>query len=127
MAGKKQTFGRLRMDSGHHRRIGVVILLLGVLAFVPATLRLCSLMVGSYAYYAEKALRNQTRTTHVAADRGDIFDRNMNLLATDTLVEEWPATKASCSLSCGFGKPEMPPYCRRCSKSAWRPVSSLWT
>ena len=87
MAGKKQTFGRLRMDSGHHRRIGVVILLLGVLAFVPATLRLCSLMVGSYAYYAEKALRNQTRTTHVAADRGDIFDRNMNLLATDTLVE----------------------------------------
>ena len=87
MRGKKQTFGRLRMDSGHHRRIGIVMVLLGVLAFVPAALQLYGLMVRGYGYYAEKALRNQTRTTHVAADRGDIFDRNMNLLATDTAVE----------------------------------------
>ena len=87
MDEKKQTFQRLRMDSGHHRRIGVVMVLLGMLAFVPAVMQLYSLMVKDYAYYAEKALRNQTRTTHVAADRGDIFDRNMNLLATDTAVE----------------------------------------
>ena len=87
MHAKKQTFGRLRMDSGHHRRIGIVMVLLGVLAFVPAAGQLYGLMVRDYDYYAARALRNQTRTTHVAADRGDIFDRNMNLLATDTAVE----------------------------------------
>ena len=87
MSEKKQGFGRLRMDSGHHRRIGVVMVVLGLLAFVPVSLRLYSLMVLDYEYYAQLALRNQTRTTHVAADRGDIFDRNMNILATDTPVE----------------------------------------
>ena len=87
MRDKKQHFGRLRMDSGQHRRIGAAMVLLGVLAFAPAAMRLHWLMVRNYTYYADRALRNQTRTTHVAADRGDIFDRNMNLLATDTAVE----------------------------------------
>ena len=87
MTGKKQRFGRLRMDSGHHRRIGIVMVALGMLAFAPALLQLYNLMIRNYEYYAALALRNQTRATHVAADRGDIFDRNMNLLATDMAVE----------------------------------------
>ena len=87
MPRKKQRFERLRMDSGQHRRIGIVMVALGMLAFVPVGLRLYGLMVHDYAYYSQLALRNQTRTTHVAADRGDILDRNMNILATDTAVE----------------------------------------
>ena len=87
MSGKKQSFGRLRMDSGQHLRIGIAMMALGVLAFVPVSMRLYNLMVRDYDYYAQLALRNQTRTTAVAADRGDIYDRNMNILATDTLVE----------------------------------------
>ena len=86
--GKGQTrYERLRMDSGQHRRILLVMALFGILAFLPVGLRLYRLMVTDYSYYARLALRNQSRTTQVAADRGDIFDRNMNVLATDASVE----------------------------------------
>ena len=78
---------RLRGDSGHHRRILIVMLLLGVLAFVPIAAQLAGLMVGSFDYYSRKALRNQTRTTVVTADRGTIYDRNMNILACSKSVE----------------------------------------
>ena len=86
--GKKRTeYGRLRADSGHHRRILWVMLLLGAVAFVPVCVQLYSLMVSNYDYYSGLALRNQTRTTTVTADRGDIYDRNMNILATSVGVE----------------------------------------
>ena len=87
MGRKKREFHRLRLDSGQHRRILLVSAVLGVLAFVPVGIRLYSLMVTDYDYYAGLALRNQTRTTTVSADRGDIFDRNMNILATSVSVE----------------------------------------
>ena len=85
--GRKREYNRLRLDSGQHKRIGLAAVVLGLLAFVPVGLRLYSLMVADYEYYAGLALRNQTRTTRVEADRGDIFDRNMNLLATSVSVE----------------------------------------
>ena len=78
---------RLRLDSGHHRRITLVAIVLGILAFVPVGFRLYRLMVTDYDYYAALALRNQTRTTVVAADRGEIYDRNMNILAASESVE----------------------------------------
>ena len=84
---KAQSYQRSRMDSGHHRRIILTMAVLGLLAFVPVCLRLYVLMVGQYDYYRTKALRNQTRSTTVAADRGEIYDRNMNILATDAGVE----------------------------------------
>lgn len=84
---QKKELGRIRLDSGHHRRIMLVMLVLGVLAFIPVALRLYRLMIRDYAYYANLALRNQTRTTAVTAERGDIYDRNMNLLATSVSVE----------------------------------------
>ena len=84
--GKKQ-YDRLRMNSGQHRRILLTGLLLGVLAFVPVLWRLYRLMIESYDYYAALALRNQTRTTQVSAHRGEIYDRNMNILATSVSVE----------------------------------------
>ena len=79
---KKQSkeYARVRMDSGQHRRIQMVALLLGVLAFVPVGLRLYQLMVSQYDYYSRIALGNQTRTTQITGNRGTIYDRNMNIL-----------------------------------------------
>ena len=89
MAGKKgnREIGRLRADTGQHNRIMLVMAVLGILAFLPIGLRLYDLMVNQYDYYAELALRNQTRTTTVTAERGNIYDRNMNILASNLGVE----------------------------------------
>ena len=84
---KKKEYTRLRGDSGQHRRILGTAAVLGVLAFVPVGFRLYDLMVTNYDYYARLALRNQTRTTNVTADRGLIYDRNMNILACNKSVE----------------------------------------
>ncbi|MBQ8834370.1 MAG: PASTA domain-containing protein [Oscillospiraceae bacterium] len=83
----RREYGRLRLDSGQHHRILLTGLLLGLLAFVPVIWRLYDLMVENYDYYANLALRNQTRTTRVEADRGNIYDCNMNILATSVSVE----------------------------------------
>ena len=63
------------------------MLVLGLAAFLPMALRLYDLMIRNYDYYAGLALRNQTRTTSVTAERGDIYDRNMNILAASVSVE----------------------------------------
>ena len=89
MAMKKERkgYGRVRADTGQHRRIMAVTALLGLVAFVPTAVRLHWLMVTDYEYYANLALRNQTRTTRVPARRGMIYDCNMNVLACNTGVE----------------------------------------
>ena len=84
---KRKEYNRLRLDSGQHKRIMLAGAVLGLLAFVPVGLRLYDLMIVNYDYYAGLALRNQTRTTLVTADRGDIYDRNMNILAASVSVE----------------------------------------
>ncbi len=84
---KKREYNRVRKDSGQHRRITLTALFLGVLAFIPLVMQLYSLMVRDYDYYAKLALRNQTRTTRVTADRGIVYDRNMNILACSKSVE----------------------------------------
>ncbi len=83
----RKHYTRSRMDSGHHRRILITMAVLGLAAFVPVGMRLYSLMVSQYDYYSQKALNNQTRSTPVMADRGEIYDRNMNLLAANAGVE----------------------------------------
>ena len=84
---KTKQFQRVRADSGQHRRIMVIMLMLGMAAFLPVIVQLYHLMVEQYDYYSGLALRNQTRTTAVAPHRGDIYDRNMNILATSVAVE----------------------------------------
>ncbi|MBE6983304.1 MAG: PASTA domain-containing protein [Ruminococcaceae bacterium] len=83
----KRSFSRVRADSGQHRRVLLIAVILGVLAFVPTIVQLCNLMIVNYDYYSNLALRNQTRTTQVMADRGWILDRNMHVLATSVTVE----------------------------------------
>ncbi len=80
-------YARIRADTGQHKRILGTGLVLGILAFVPVAFRLYNLMVTNYDYYADLALRNQTRTTQVTAERGLIYDRNMNILACSQSVE----------------------------------------
>ena len=84
--GKKEYY-RLRGDTGQKRRIMLCGAILGLLAFVPLSVRLYDLMVTNYDYYARLALRNQTRTTTITAERGVIYDRNMNILAASKTVE----------------------------------------
>ena len=84
---QKKEYTRVRGDTGQHRRILAVMILLGCVAFVPIAIRLYQLMVNQYDYYSLLALRNQTRTTKVTADRGVIYDRNMNILAQSVGVE----------------------------------------
>ena len=84
---KKKEYTRIRADSGQHHRIMVIAAVLGLVAFIPVAVRLYGLMVTDYEYYAGLALRNQTRTTQVTADRGLIYDRNMNILACSVSVE----------------------------------------
>ena len=83
----RRKYGRIRGDSGQRRRVLIVSLLLGILAFVPVAARLVQLMVVDYGYYTRLALDNQTRITRVTGERGKIYDRNMNVLATNTPVE----------------------------------------
>ena len=64
-----------------------VALILGLLAFVPLGAQFYRLMVTEYDYYSRIALNNQTRSTRVTADRGTVFDRNMNVLAASVTVE----------------------------------------
>ena len=87
MGKKPKQYDRLRMNTGQHRRILLVMFLFGILAFLPVLWRLYDLMVRNYDRYAALALRNQTRTTTVTAERGEIYDRNMNILATNVHVE----------------------------------------
>ena len=84
---RKKQYARVRFDSGQHRRILAAALALGLAGFLPVAARLYQLMVTDYEYYADLALRNQTRTTAVTADRGTIYDCNMNILAQSVGVE----------------------------------------
>ena len=84
---RRYGYSRVRGDTGHHRRILAVMVVLGIAAFLPVGLQLYSLMIGQYDYYSQLALRNQTRTTFVTAERGTIYDRNMNTLAVSVGVE----------------------------------------
>ena len=83
----KDPYGRIRGDTGQKRRIMTAAVLLGLLAFVPVFYQLYMLMVVDHDYYGDLALRNQSRTTRVTTDRGEILDRNMNILAASETVE----------------------------------------
>ena len=65
-----------------------LMVLCGVLVFIPIVLRLFSLMVIRHEEYTKKAINNQTADTVLQAGRGDIYDRNMDILASSYSVED---------------------------------------
>ena len=86
-ANSKPVYRRLRGDSGQLRRTGITMLLLGAAAFLPVTGQLCRLMVVEHGDFSALALGNQSRSTAIQAQRGEIYDRNMNILASSRTVE----------------------------------------
>ena len=69
------------------RRTLVLMVLCGIVAFVPLIGTLYHLMIAEHDYYNEKAIKNQTRSTNLTATRGVIYDANMNVLASSSTVE----------------------------------------
>ena len=68
-------------------RTFLVMILCGVLLFLPLVVALFRLMIVDHNKYEAQAISNQTRSTSITANRGNIYDRNMNQLAGSTTVE----------------------------------------
>ena len=69
------------------RRTLVLMVLFGVVVFIPLIVTLYNLMIRDHDYYEAQAIDNQTRYTSLSASRGQIFDRIMNVLASSKTVE----------------------------------------
>lgn len=69
------------------RGIFVMMILLGAVTFCVVAGMLVKLMLVDHDYYEAKAISNQTRSTSVTASRGTIYDRNGNVLAASSSVE----------------------------------------
>lgn len=74
-------------DTYVRRMILVLMGVLGIAAFVVLAGQLVKLMLVEHDYYEARAISNQTRSTSVTAARGTIYDRNMEVLATSSGVE----------------------------------------
>ena len=74
-------------DTGIRKGILALTVLFGIVAFVILAGRLVKLMLVDHEYYQSKAISNQTRSTSVTASRGTVYDRNMEVLAASTSVE----------------------------------------
>ena len=86
---RKRRSGRNPEVPVTHVRKGIcaMMICLGILSFCAGAGMLVKLMLIDHDKYEEKAIRNQTRTTSVTASRGTIYDRNMNVLAASSSVE----------------------------------------
>ena len=69
------------------RRTLFLMVLCGIVAFIPLIATLYKLMIVEHDHYEALAINNQTRSTRLTAARGEIYDRNMNILAASTTVE----------------------------------------
>lgn len=69
------------------KRTAVLMVLFGILVFIPLICRLVDLQVFQYDTLSQMAAENQTRKSTVTASRGTIYDRNMNVLAVSYDVE----------------------------------------
>ena len=65
----------------------ILMILCGVVLFIPLIATLYNLMIVDHEKYEEMAIQNQTRSTKLSAARGAIYDRNMNVMASSATVE----------------------------------------
>ena len=68
-------------------RLLFLMVLCGIVIFIPLIATLYQLMIVDHDKYQEMAIDNQTRSTSLTASRGVIYDRNMNILASSSAVE----------------------------------------
>lgn len=68
-------------------RTVIIMVVLGVLAFVALFCKLFSLQILRHNELEAKALDQQTRSTEVTATRGTIYDRNGNIMAISATAE----------------------------------------
>ena len=69
------------------RRSIVLMVVFGVLAFVPLVSKLYDLQINQHETLQEQAARQQTRDMAVSADRGTIYDSEGNILAMSATVQ----------------------------------------
>ncbi|MDD4699463.1 MAG: penicillin-binding transpeptidase domain-containing protein [Oscillospiraceae bacterium] len=67
-------------------RMMIVMLVLGVGMLGVTGVRLATIMIADSEFYQEKAAEQQLYDTVLSPTRGDIYDRNMNTLATSATV-----------------------------------------
>ena len=80
-------YDRAKASHGVLRRTTFIMVLCGILLFIPLIWQLFQLMILDHDRYESSAISNQTRTTPVSANRGVIYDCNMNILAASKTVE----------------------------------------
>ena len=79
----KQTvpvYDREKAGHGVLRRTTFIMVFCGILLFIPLIWQLFQLMIVQHDEFESDAISNQTRSTTVSADRGVIYDCNMNIL-----------------------------------------------
>ena len=96
--GERPAYDREKANHGVLRRTTAIMLVCGVLLFLPLFYQLFTLMIVDHDKYESAAISNQTRTTAVPADRGTIYDRNMKIIAASSTGT--PHTCARCASSC---------------------------
>lgn len=84
---KKRKYNPEKANRQMLGRTMIILVLCGVLLFIPVLFQLFGMMVLDHDKYESDAINNQTRSTAIAAKRGIIYDRNMDILATSTTVE----------------------------------------
>ena len=80
-------YDREKAGHGVLRRTTFIMIFCGILLFLPLIWQLFRLMIVQHDQYESQAISNQTRSTKVNADRGVIYDSNMNILAASKTVE----------------------------------------
>ena len=68
------------------RRTLFLMLLFGLITFLPLFHRLYTIQIRDHAMYQQKAIDQQTMDNPVSANRGDILDTNGNVLAMSATV-----------------------------------------
>jgi len=84
---RKRSNSAMRLNRTILGRTLILSVLCVAVLFVPLVCYLFGIMVLDHDEYEKKAINNQTAYTQVDASRGNIYDRNMNILAATYSVE----------------------------------------
>lgn len=87
MAAKRNEHGTPPPNRMMLRRTLFLLVVCGIVAFLVLGVRLYQIQVRDHDYYESMAIEQQTRETKITADRGTVYDRNMNILAMSATAE----------------------------------------